>query len=857
MPSLSDICKDELSGLSSQQVAARLASDGYNELPTAKPRSVWTIALGVAREPMLLLLLGAGSIYFLLGDLREAIMLMGFVLLVMGITLYQERKTERAVAALRQLASPRALVIRDGRQQRIPGREVVVGDLMLITEGDRVAADATLLSARNLFLDESLLTGESEAVGKHPCQDVSDISTGVGDRNSSAIYSGSMVVGGLGLARVDAVGEHTEMGRIGRSLAELEQEPTPLQTETSRLVRRLALAGILLCSVVVVLYSLTHKDWLGGFLAGLTLAMAMLPEEFPVVLAIFLALGAWRISQNRVLTRRLPAVETLGSATVLCTDKTGTLTENRMALAMMQANQETCELSTGCFDRLPENFHHLLEFAVLASQRDPVDPMDMAIREAGEKWLGQSDHWHDDWELVREYPLSRELLAISHVWRSSRSNEFVIAAKGAPEAVADLCHLDKQAADEVEDLVQRMGREGLRTLGVAAARLGQANLPQGQHEFNFEFLGILGLRDPLRVSAPQAIAECYGAGIRVIMITGDHPTTARCIAAQAGLHNPQEVLSGPEMAALDQESLGRRLREVNVFARVTPDQKLLLVKTLKEQGEVVAMTGDGINDAPALKAAHIGVAMGARGTDVAREAADLVLMDDDFASIVAAVRMGRRIFDNLKKAMAYVLAVHVPIAGLSLAPVIMGWPLILLPVHIVFLEMIIDPACTLIFEADEGEPDLMERPPRDPSEPLFNWQTLSISLLQGASVLAILLTVYLVSYYRGHGEDEARALTFTSLVIANLGLILSNRSWSVSIWHMARRPNSALRWVLGGAVVFLALILFLPGLRNLFHFYVLHMHDLVICLLAGILGISWFEVFKLFKGRRTEGNDVK
>ncbi len=847
MPLLLDLDADTWTGLASQEAAARLASDGYNELPSAKPRSVWAIALGVVREPMLLLLLGAGGIYLLLGDLREALMLLGFVLLVMGITLYQEQKTEKAVAALRQLASPRALVIRDGHQMRIPGREVVKGDLILLSEGDRVPADAVLLACRNLMVDQSLLSGESEPVSKKAC-DHQEVKLGqVSDQDPVAVYSGSMVVGGQGLARVEAVGLATELGRIGRALVDLEPEPTPLQTETGRLVRNLALLGVILCSLVVILYGLSRHDWLGGLLAGLTLAMAMLPEEFPVVLAIFLALGAWRISQKRVLTRRMPAVETLGSATVLCTDKTGTLTENRMALAILRANSLECSLDTGCPDHLPENFHRLLEFGVLASQRDPVDPMERAIREAGQKWLGKSEHWHDDWWLVREYPLSHELLALSHVWRSDHRQEFVIAAKGAPEAVADLCHLDQRAAAQVEEAVMEMGRQGLRTLGVAAAWLDQADLPLGQHDFNFEFLGLLGLRDPLRASAPQAIAECYRAGIRVIMITGDHPTTARCIATQAGLKDPEQVLTGPEMAALAPEELTRRLEVVNIFARVAPEQKLLLVQTLKAQGHVVAMTGDGVNDAPALKAAHIGVAMGARGTDVAREAADLVLMDDDFASIVAAVRMGRRIFDNLKKAMAYVLAVHVPIAGLSLAPVLFGWPLILLPVHIVFLEMIIDPSCTLVFEADQGDPGLMERPPRDPCEPLFSWRTLFLSLLQGVSVLAILLAVYVIAYYRGHGEDEARALTFTSLVIANLGLILSNRSWSGSLISTLRRPNPALWWVLGGAGGFLGLVLFLPGLRHMFHFYVLHLHDLLICLAAGILGIAWFEVFKLIK----------
>lgn len=855
MTTLADLDLRGLEGLNPAQAARRLDQEGPNELPTARPRSLWKLALEVVREPMFLLLVGAGCIYLLLGDLREACMLLAFVLVVMSITLYQERKTERALVALRDLSSPRALVIRGGQQTRIPGREVVRGDLLILSEGDRVPADGVLLACLNLCLDESLLSGESEPVRKM-VGEVASAMAPPGGEGLPFVYSGSLVVGGQGVAQVLAVGAATELGKIGRALASLESQPTGLEREIRRLVKRLAWAGALLCTLVVVAYGLTRQDWLHGFLAGLSLAMAMLPEEFPVVLSIFLALGAWRIAQKNVLTRRLPAVENLGAATVLCVDKTGTLTQNRMSVAQVCCGDRCHSFDHQPPGSLPEPFHEVIEFAILASQPDPFDPMDLALQRLGQDVPALAEHLHEDWRLVREYPLSHELLALSHVWQGAAHGQYVIAAKGAPEAIADLCHLDAAQGAELAGRVEAMAGQGLRAIAVAAAHFGQEALPGEQHDFPFQLVGLLGLHDPLRPAVPAAIQECYRAGIRVIMITGDHPRTALAIAASAGLAGGGQVLTGPELADLDDQALAARLAGVNIFARVAPEQKMRLVQALKARGEVVAMTGDGVNDAPALKTAHIGVAMGGRGTDVARESADLVLLDDDFSSIVAAVRLGRRIFDNLRQAMAYVLAVHVPIAGLSLAPVLMGWPLILLPVHIVFLEMIIDPACSVAFEAEPEDTRVMERPPRDPRQPLFGARTVVLSLMQGLLVLAMSLGVYLWAGSRGASQDEARAFTFATLVVANLGLILVNRSWSTLILASLKRPNPALWWVLGGAGLCLGLVLYIPFLRGLFHFDYLHLDDVLICLAAGGLSILWFEVFKLFARRRRPARPV-
>jgi Ca2+-transporting ATPase len=563
-----------------------------------------------------------------------------------------------------------------------------------------------------------------------------------------------------------------------------------------------------------------------------------------VVLTVFLALGAWRLSRRHVLTRRVAAIETLGAATVLCVDKTGTLTQNRMAVHTLAANGERFRVpqeDDGV--PLPETFHELLEFGILASAVDPFDPMEKALRALGDRYLAGTEHLHARWELLREYPLTRELRAVSHLWRATRGGEYVIAAKGAPESIADLCHLDAPRAAALAQQVEALSAQGLRVLGVAAARFAGDDWPAIQHDFAFRLLGLIALADPLRPSVPAAIAECRGAGIRVVMITGDYPGTALAIAREAGL-DAGEVMTGAELDALGEAELRARLPRINIFARVVPDQKLKLVEAFKANGEVVAMTGDGVNDAPALKAAHIGIAMGARGTDVAREAASLVLLDDDFATIVEAVRLGRRIYDNLRKAMAYILAVHVPIAGLALLPVLLGWPLVFYPVHIAFMEIIIDPACSVVFEAEREEDDVMRRPPRSPTEPLFGGWALALSLLQGAGVLALCLAVFGAALHGGLAAGAARALAFTTLVVGNLALIFANRSWEQTILGSLRRPNRALWWVSGVAAACLTLVLQVPALRGLFQFAPPDGRHLAIAVAAGAGSIAWFELFK-------------
>ncbi len=834
-----------IQGLSSAEAEERLNSDGYNELPSAKNRSGLAIALEVVKEPMFLLLIACGSLYLLLGDIQEALMLLGFVFLVMGITIFQEQKTERALEALRDLSSPRALVLRDGHQVRIPGREVVKGDIILLAEGDRVPADAVLLWSLNIKVDESLLTGESFPVRKLAQAGEMPLARPGGDE-LPFVYSGTLVVQGQGVARVLETGLTTEIGKIGKALQTVEVEQTGLHQETRRLVKVLAISGIALCAGAVIIYGLTRGDWLAGLLAGITLAMAMVPEEFPVVLTVFLALGAWRISKQNALTRRMPAIETLGSATVLCVDKTGTLTQNKMVVSQFYANGQWLTWTTPG-QEFGEAFHEIIEYSMLASKKDPFDPMERALNDFGELNLRGSEHLHPDWSLVKEYPLSRQFLAVTQVWQPTDKDGLVAALKGAPETVVDLCHLSEPERQTISAATAEMAGRGLRVLGVAKAELtnGQV-LTDNQHDLEFEFVGLVGLADPIRASVPAAISECRTAGIRVVMITGDYPGTAISIAEQIGLES-EGIITGQQLDSLSDEALAELIGKTNIFARVVPEQKLRIVKALKESGEVVAMTGDGVNDAPALKAAHIGVAMGGRGTDVAREASAIVLLDDDFSTIVSTVRQGRRIYDNLKKAMAYIFAIHVPIAGLSLIPILLKWPLALFPVHIVFLELIIDPACSIVFEAEPEESDIMAKPPRDPRTRLLDRRTVGLSILQGLGVLLIVTGVFwYMLFQRGLGEAEARSATFVALIAANLALILTNRSWHNTIVQRLRQPNKALWWVVGGASFLLVLVLWVPGLQTLFHLAPLRLPDLLICIALGLASILWFEGQKIW-----------
>ncbi len=849
LPKVSDLAQ---TGLTATEAAKRLAEEGPNVLPGSAPKTSLAIVLGVLTEPMFVMLLVAGGIYFALGDRAEALFLLAFVFVVIGITLMQARKTQRALESLRDLSAPRALVIRDGQELRIAGREVVRGDLLVLREGDRVAADAVLRNGQ-LSADESLLSGEAVPVSKLPSTDALPAKdappTEPGGEGKPTLFASTVVTRGVGVAEVSGIAAATAVGRIGAALNATHEEPSTLQRKSRRLIRNMGIFAVLLASAQVLLGWLWDgQPILASLLSGIALAMAVLPEEIPVILTVFLAMGAWRISKEKVLTRRVEAVEALGAITVLAVDKTGTLTQNRMAIAEL-ATAEASFKPEGA-DSMPEAFHALAEFAMLATPGDPFDPMEKAIREFGQHWLAGSEHVHDGRVPEFEYEISPEILAMTKVFASAQPSEHLLATKGAPEAVADLCHLDGEIRAALRHQVETMAERGLRVLGVARgcwtgtpkAGEGESAWPASQDDFNFTFLGLLGLADPPRAEVPAALAECRRAGVRVIMMTGDHPATARAIAQQVGLSDRPEVITGDEITAMDDAALRERMRTVDLCARLQPAHKLRLVQVLRAGGEVVAMTGDGVNDAPALKAADIGIAMGEHGTDVAREAAALVLLDDSFARIVAAIRQGRRIYDNIRKATRFTFAVHMPIIALALVPVLLHWPALLLPIHIVLLELLIDPACSIVFEAEPENPGLMERPPRVATDSPFAARHLGNGVAQGLGIAAVLLAGNGWLIAQDWNAAQGRSVVFGALLVSVMLLILANRDLTRPAFMGVTDSNPWL-WRMALAVGLLLLgVLGIPMLRDLMGLAVPSLAGLAIA--AGMItaNLVWLEL---------------
>jgi Ca2+-transporting ATPase len=833
-------------GLSDSEAAQRLAADGPNDLPRPGRRSHLRIIADVLREPMFALLLGASVLYVALGDLSDALVLLLFASMSVTIAVVQQGRSERVLDALRELTSPNALVIRSGQRRRVPGRDVVRGDLLVLAEGDRVPADAALISGDDVQVDESLLTGESLPVRKRPVSEPPTTPGSPGGDDLPYVFSGTLMIRGIGLAVATATGPRSEIGKIGSSVGGIVAEPPRLQIQTRRLVLISAAAGLVVSALVVVLYGLLRDSWLEALLAGIAIGMSMLPEEIPLVLTVFMVMGAWRLSQSNVLTRRPTAIETLGAATVLCTDKTGTLTRNQMSVASLQCAAEDWQHDDGPAAIVSSPaLARLLDTAHRASEQDALDPMERALTDLATR--AQIDGPADG-ELLHEYPLRPQLLAVTRVWTSPHGGPRLVATKGAPEAIAELCRMDRDAVQELHAQVSKLANRGMRVLGVARAELADSVLPAAPTDLQFEFLGLVGFADPLRDTVPDAVRECRSAGIRVVMITGDYPQTARAIARQAGIDDGQ-LLTGEQLERLDDAALAQRVPSTTVFARIAPTQKLRIVNALKANGDVVAMTGDGVNDAPALKAAHIGIAMGRRGTDVAREASSIVLLDDDFGSIVRAVRLGRRIHDNLRKAIGYIIAIHVPIAGLALLPILMGLPLLLTPMLIAFLELIIDPACSIMFEAEPDEGDVMNRPPRSPSSSLLSPALLGWSVMQGVLGLLAATSVFLVAVARGMPAEETRAIAFVALIGVNVALIFANRTFSASLGATFSRANPWLWGGLGSAGALLAALLAWPDARAFLRLGPLHGDDLALCLLAvlGLLGTLEFAKARRFR----------
>ena len=817
-------------GLSTLEVKKLQNQFGLNEIPIQDPKTLLKTLVRIITEPMFSLLLLAGFIYLMIGSVDDALLLLCFIALSIGITAYQERKSEKAIEALKELSSPRALVIRNSRIERIAGRDVVIGDSLILEEGDRIAADAIVLEGHDLLVDESLLTGESEPIQK---------STG------QSVYSGSLIVRGNGLATVTAIGLQTEMGSIGKSLEKIPNTESPLQSDIRILIKRFAIFGISLSFAVFLIYGFIWHDWLNGALSGISLTMSLLPEEFTVILTVFMALGVWRISRQHVLTRYAPVIETLGSISTLCVDKTGTLTINKMALQSLATPNHITYLEPHSIELTPHETE-LLSYAVLASKKDPFDPMEQAFLESMKRHCADHVTIYNEYTIAHEYGLSPQLPAMAHIWQSPHSPEYVVALKGSPETVIDLCQLDARQALAVEAQINALASQGQRLLGVAKATYIKQDdsWPNAINDFSFEWLGLVGLKDPLRPEVPIAIKQCHDAGIRVMMITGDHAITAQAIASQAGIPS-SKTLSGTEITQMSDNALQVAVKNVCVFVRIKPEQKLRLVKALQSNREVVAMTGDGVNDAPALKAAHVGIAMGKRGTDVAREASSLVLLNDDFSSIVNTIKQGRQIYDNLHKAIIYVVAVHIPIAGAVFIPLIFGVPPMLTPIHILFLEMIIDPSCAIVFEMEKPEKNVMHQLPRSPEEKIFSLDNLSLAILQGLGLMVIVVGLYLGLIAVDYPRPIASTIAFGSLVLGNLLLIIVSRSKHLHFFAILRTPNPSQYWIVGIAITLFLIFVFTPFLRERFQFAELTINGAALILFSGAIGLMWHEAIKL------------
>jgi Ca2+-transporting ATPase len=807
-------------GLSEQEASARLARFGANLIHEPKSRSLREILHETLREPMFLLLIGAATLYLFIGDLAEGLFLTGGALLSLTLVILQRSRTEHALRTLNALAEPRARVVRDGKVRTIPARELVPGDLVLVAEGGRVQADSVLVRGDALEVDESALTGESNPCLKTPFSgSAADYEIPApGEEVSSALYAATLVVRGQGVAEVRRTGSITEVGRIGSELGTLREEPTLLQRDTGRLIRRLGVLAVAFCLIVILVYGIVRRDWFNGALSGITLAISLIPEEFPMVLTIFMALGAWRLARHNVLVRRSAVIETLGATTLLCVDKTGTLTENRMALREGWREGRLIDLAA---DRSDEAAR-LIASAQLASMPEAHDPMDAAIHQAaGAPSVGT---------LLRSYPLRPGFLAFVQVWRLD-DGAIVYAAKGAHETILSLCELDEPQSRITEKAAHEMGARGRRVLAVATTRFdSDPGLAAEQLKYRFE--GLIAFEDPVRADVPGALAEARQAGVSVAMITGDFPATAMAAAKAVGISTSAGVISGAELADSSEVPPDAR-----IFARITPEQKLRLVQHFRNSGQVVAMTGDGINDAPALAAADIGIAMGQRGTDVAREASDLILLDDRFASIVGGVRLGRRIFANLRRAMTYITAVHVPVAGLALLPILLGLPPLLYPMHLVLLELLIDPLCSIVFETEPSEPDSMRKPPRPRYEPLFGWSQISFAILQGLVLLATVLSFYVLLVSRGEAEGAARAAAFTSLFVGHLALAVAAIASNTTKLIMRERIPFLL--IITGAVLLLALALIAPFMRELLRFSTISTELLAVSVGLGMIAGGW------------------
>ncbi|MCZ2249168.1 MAG: cation-translocating P-type ATPase [Candidatus Parvibacillus calidus] len=826
---------NHLKGLNNYEVLTSQKLYGYNSIKANHKNSWYILLFDILKEPMLLLLIAVTIIYVIVGNYSEALFMLGAIIAVSGISFYQDNRSKKALEALEKLNEPLSMVIRNSKVIQIPTNEIAVGDLCIIEEGKMINADGKILHSNDFSVNEASLTGESFSVFKNP------------ETDDNKVYSGTLVVSGLAVFEVENIGAKTKLGKIGQSIQNIKEEVSPLQLQITKFVKWMAFIGIAVFLTVWAYSFWQSRDIVQSLLAGLTLAMSILPEEIPVAFTTFMALGSWKLMKQGVIIKRSSIVETLGSTTVICTDKTGTITENSMKLKALFDFKSNQVFDDKSFDK--SELSQLIQFAMWSSEPVPFDPMEKTLHKVYEET--QTSDQRKDFQMIHEYPLEGKPPMMTHIFENN-SGERIIAAKGAPEAILAVSQLAENEKENLGQQIQEFGQQGYRVLGVAKCDFKGNNFPEKQQEFNYDFLGFTVFYDPPKQNIQQVFNKIYDAGIKVKVITGDNADTTNAIAQQAGVKNNSPAVNGSEITHQSEAELMALSNETTLFTRMFPEAKLSVVNALKQSGEVVAMLGDGVNDAPALKAAHIGVAMGIKGTEIAKAAAALVITNDDLDKLILGIEAGRRIYTNIKKAIQYIISIHIPIILTVSLPLFLGWiyPNIFTPVHVIFLELIMGPTCSIVYENEPIEKNAMQQKPRKMTETFLNWSELSISIIQGLMITAGVLFVYQLAVQNGASEETTRAMVFTTLIFSNVFLSLTNRSFTYSLFESFKNKNILFPLIIGATLVLLFAILYIPVFSKFFHISSLNLKDLGIAILIAMVSVLWFEGYKWLKRRR-------
>ena len=824
-----------ITGLSNEEVIASRKKWGSNSLEHQQKNHLLISIIEMVKEPMFLLLVAAASIYFITGDFGDGIFMTTAIVLVAAISLFQEARSRNAIDALKKLSQPKSKVIRNGELIEIPSEEIVLGDSIQVEEGTFIPADAIIIQSNDFSVNEAILTGESLSVFKNDSSE------------SKQVFQGTIVATGLAICEVTAIGNQTSLGKIGKSLESIVEEKTPLQLQITNFVKKMSIIGLFIFAIVWGLNYYHSNSVLDSLLKALTIAMSVIPEEIPVAFTTFMALGAWRLMKMGIITKQTKTVETLGSATVICTDKTGTITENKMSLAQLYIFDSNAIIDTN--EKLNAEAEEVLSYAMWSSEPIPFDAMEIAIHDAYTKL--ESVDERPNYKLIHEYPLGGKPPMMTHVFEDSNGKR-VIAAKGAPEALIEVSHLSDKEKKQVLAAMATMANEGYRVLGVGTTNYNEKGFPKTQQEFSFQFKGLVAFYDPPKDNIQEVFETFYKAGIEVKIVTGDNAATTSTIAKQVGFKDADKVLNGDELMLMDEATLKAKVMETAIFTRMFPEAKLKIIQALKVNGQIVAMTGDGVNDGPALKSAHIGIAMGKKGTETAKQAANLILIDDDFSKMIDAIAMGRKIYVNLKKAIQYIISIHIPIILIVFIPLALGWmyPTIFTPVHIIFLEIIMGPTCSIIYENEPMERNLMLQKPRPLTSTFFNLKEITISIIQGLVITLGLLFVYQYCLYNRLTENATRTAIFITLIASNVFLTLANRSFYYSIFTTIRYKNNLVLLIIGITIVMTSLLLFVPVFAKFFLFERIESVQIGITILVGFISVMWIELYKLFKRRK-------